>query len=352
MGPGALPLATPRGLVEARDLWFHYPPKEPIIPSLYVLSDSTRSCADDLETTLPKPNRASRHCDDVAAERTVRPLPEIRRSRPRLKVLSRLDAKHGQHHWLPPNGSMLRAATPGVRDKEPWVLCGLSFVMKPGTMTAIVGPTAAGKTTVAFLLARLYDPTQGSFTIDGQDVRDVTLSSLASAIGIVSQDAQLFHATVRANLMYARPDASEGDMKAACTLAQLEDVIASLPNGYETIIGEKGYRLSGGERQRLAIARVILKDPVIVVLDEATAHLDSETEARVERALAVVLRQRTSLVMAHRLSTVQRADQILVMDRGRIVQRGTHQTLMATPGLYRQLYRRQFRVQEATKPTK
>jgi ATP-binding cassette subfamily B protein len=217
----------------------------------------------------------------------------------------------------------------------------VSFVVEAGTMTALVGPSGAGKTTLSAILSRLYDVTTGSVAIDGHDVRDVTVASLSAAIGVVSQDAHLFHDTIAANLRYARPDATDQQLRQACQRARIHDLIASLPDGYDTVVGERGYRLSGGEKQRLAIARVLLKDPAIVILDEATAHLDSETELMIQQALAVALAGRTSVVIAHRLSTIAAADQILVVIDGRIAQRGTHEQLIASRGLYAELYETQ-----------
>jgi ATP-binding cassette subfamily B protein len=222
------------------------------------------------------------------------------------------------------------------------VLRGVSFTAAPGTMTALVGPSGAGKTTLSHLVPRLYDVTTGQVRIDGHDVRDLTLASLADAIGMVTQDAHLFHQSIAENLRYARPEATQADIEAACTAARIHHVIAALPDGYDTVVGDRGYRLSGGEKQRLAIARVLLKDPAIVVLDEATAHLDSETELLVQQALGSALSGRTSIVIAHRLSTIQAADQILVIDDGRIVERGTHTELLARGGLYAELYQTQY----------
>ena len=224
----------------------------------------------------------------------------------------------------------------------PPVLRGVSFVAEPGQTVALVGPSGAGKTTICNLVPRLYDVTGGAVRIDGIDVRDLTLESLTAAVGVVTQDPHLFHDTVRANLRYARPSATDEEIIAACRAAQIHDVIMALPDGYDTIVGERGYRLSGGEKQRLSIARVLLKDPAIIVLDEATAHLDSESEAAVQQALRTALAGRTSLVIAHRLSTIAGADQILVVDGGRIVQRGTHDELIRAEGLYADLYRTQF----------
>jgi len=222
------------------------------------------------------------------------------------------------------------------------VLKGISFVAEPGQMTALVGPTGAGKTTLSYLVPRLYDVTSGAIRIDGHDVRHLTSESLASAIGMVTQDAHMFHDTVAANLRYAKPDATDSELVEVCRAARIHDLIAGLPEGYDTLVGERGYRLSGGEKQRLALARVLLKSPAIVILDEATAHLDSETEVLIQQALAEALAGRTSLVIAHRLSTIQAADQILVLDDGRIVERGTHHELIAGGGLYRELYLTQY----------
>jgi len=222
------------------------------------------------------------------------------------------------------------------------ILRGVSFVAEPGQIVALVGPSGAGKTTLTSLIPRLYDVTSGVVRIDGHDVRDVTLQSIADAIGVVSQDPHLFHDTVGANLRYVRSDATDAEVVAACTAARIHDVIAALPDGYETLVGERGYRMSGGEKQRLAIARVLLKRPAIVVLDEATAHLDSESEAHIQEALATALAGRTSIVIAHRLSTIAAADQILVLDAGRIVERGRHDELLAAGGLYQELYETQY----------
>jgi ATP-binding cassette, subfamily B, bacterial len=223
-----------------------------------------------------------------------------------------------------------------------WVIRGASFVAEPGTLTALVGPSGAGKTTIAQLIGRLYDVGMGAIRIDGNDVRSLTLESLAGAIGVVTQDAHLFHDSIAANLRYARPSATDADLVEVCRAARIHDVIAGLPDGYDTVVGERGYRLSGGEKQRLAIARVLLKAPAIVILDEATAHLDSESEAHIQRALATALAGRTAIVIAHRLSTIRAADEILVVDDGRIVERGPHDDLLSRGGLYAELYQTQF----------
>jgi ATP-binding cassette subfamily B protein len=225
-----------------------------------------------------------------------------------------------------------------------WVLRGVSFTIAPGTMTALVGPSGAGKTTTSMLLPRLYDVTSGSVRIDGHDVRDVTLASLVDTIGVVTQDPHLFHETIASNLRYAKPDATDAELEAACRAARIHDLIASLPAGYDTMVGERGYRMSGGEKQRLAIARVLLKNPPIVILDEATAHLDSETEVLIQQALVEALEGRTSLVIAHRLSTIRAADQILVVQDGQVAERGRHEELLRAEdgGLYRELYETQY----------
>jgi ATP-binding cassette subfamily B protein len=226
------------------------------------------------------------------------------------------------------------------------ILHDVSFKVESGQMVALVGPSGAGKTTISSLVPRLYDVTTGSVRLSGIDVRHATMSSVRDVVGVVTQDPHLFHDTLRANLLYARPEASEGDILAALAQAQIGHLVGELPDGLDTVIGERGYRLSGGEKQRVALARLMLKAPDIVVLDEATAHLDSESEAAVQRALRETLSGRTSLVIAHRLSTVREADELLVIDDGRIVERGTHTSLLAENGLYAELYRTQFADQE------
>ena len=236
--------------------------------------------------------------------------------------------------------SLEAASLPEVKDSEE-ILKGISFEVKPGTVTALVGPSGAGKTTISALLPRLYDVTGGSISIDGEDIRNFTLNSLRGSIGVVMQDSHLFHATITENLRYAKSDATLDEMKVACEAAQIWDLVSTLPNGLETMVGERGHRLSGGEKQRLAIARLLLKSPSIVILDEATAHLDSENEELVQKALAQALYGRTSIVIAHRLSTVMGADQIIVLENGSIAESGKHEELVLTGGLYSELFARQ-----------
>jgi ATP-binding cassette subfamily B protein len=218
----------------------------------------------------------------------------------------------------------------------------VSFRAAPGQLVALVGPSGAGKTTLTYLIPRLYDPSAGAIRIDGHDLRDLTLESLSTQIGMVTQETYLFHDTIRTNLQYARLDANQADLEVACRVANIHEFIRALPDGYDTIVGERGYRLSGGEKQRIALARVILKNPRILVLDEATSSLDSQSEALIQDALGKVMAQRTSIVIAHRLSTILAADLILVLDRGKIVERGNHTTLLAQGGLYANLYQTQF----------
>ena len=235
------------------------------------------------------------------------------------------------------------AQPPPAHQAREWALDDVSFTVEPGQAAAVVGPSGAGKTTLTYLIPRLYDPTRGQILLDGHDTRELTMESLAAQIGMVTQEPYLFHDSVRANLLYAAPDADEARIADACRAANIHDFIAALPAGYDTVVGERGYRLSGGEKQRLAIARVILKDPRVLILDEATSHLDTRSEALIQEALSRVVTGRTSIIIAHRLSTILAADAILVLDRGRVVERGTHEQLNAAGGLYQRLYETQFR---------
>ncbi|HYL50703.1 MAG TPA: ABC transporter ATP-binding protein [Acidimicrobiia bacterium] len=253
-----------------------------------------------------------------------------------------------EHVWFrhPPGrdvslASLEAPGTPGGDEPSEWILRDLSMVIEPGDTVALVGPSGAGKTTIAMLVPRVHEAVQGAVRIDGHDVRDLTLDSLHAAIGLVPQDPHLFHDTIRANLRFAAPSASDDDLEQALRRARIWDLVASLPDGLDTVVGERGYRMSGGEKQRLAIARLLLKNPRIVILDEATSHLDSESEVAIQRAFDEALRGRTAVVIAHRLSTIVDADRILVVDGGRIVESGSHAELLARGGLYAELYRTQ-----------
>ena len=253
----------------------------------------------------------------------------------RLETVFRFGRTDGEEDDTVPVASRARA------------LQDVSFSIQPGELAALVGPSGAGKTTVGYLVPRLYDIERGAVRVGGVDVREADLDSLEEAVGMVTQETFLFHDTIAANLRYAKPDAAREELEAAARAANIHDFAVSLPEGYETVVGERGYRLSGGEKQRIALARVILKDPRILILDEATAHLDSESEALIQEALERVMRGRTSLVIAHRLSTIQSADRILVLDEGRLTEEGGHAELLAADGLYARLYRTQFRSQPA-----
>jgi len=233
--------------------------------------------------------------------------------------------------------------TPSDNGEVQWALQSVSFEVRSGQLAALVGPSGAGKTTITYLLPRLYDPTKGTIRIDGHDIRDLALDTLVEHIGMVTQETYLFNDTIRANLLYARSEATDVELDEACRAANIQDFIEDLPDGYETIVGNRGYRLSGGEKQRLAIARVILKDPRILVLDEATSSLDSQSEALIQEALERIMEDRTSLVIAHRLSTILAADTIVVLDHGHLVEQGSHAELLARGGLYATLYETQFR---------
>jgi ATP-binding cassette subfamily B protein len=255
-----------------------------------------------------------------------------------LEAVRRFGRRHGSQEEL--------ITVPQASTRE-WALRDVDFVAEPGTLTALVGPSGAGKTTISYLVPRLYDVTQGAVLIDGHDVRNLALRELATSVGVVTQETYLFHDTIAANLRYAKPEATHEELEVAARAANIHEMIAKLPERYETVVGERGYRLSGGEKQRIAIARVLLEDPKILILDEATSHLDSRSEALIQEALEVLMMGRTSLVIAHRLSTVRAADQILVIDDGAIVERGTHASLVAADGLYASLYQTQF-VEAAT----
>ncbi len=270
------------------------------------------------------------------------------KDRPDAKLLNSSNPKiefEEVHFSYPKSSEISLASLEGAAKPESIqsgeILKGISFVVEPGTMTALVGTSGAGKTTISALLPRLYDVTSGKISIDGDDIRNISGESLRANIGVVMQDSHLFHDTIIENLRYAKADATIEEMESACKAAQIWDLIQSLPNGLETMVGERGHRLSGGEKQRLAIARLLLKSPSIVILDEATAHLDSENEALVQAALKAALKGRTSIVIAHRLSTIKEADQILVLNEGLIEQRGRHDELVAAGGLYSELYQRQ-----------
>jgi len=263
-----------------------------------------------------------------------------------LEEVTRLSWRGNQEAFLKRGGEkQLDGQTYDKRDEGiRWALNDVSFSIAPGELAALVGPSGAGKTTVTYLLPRLYDPTEGRVRIDGQDIKDLSLNSLAENIGMVTQETYLFYDTIRANLLYANPDASDTELVSAAKIANIHDFIRDLPDGYDTVVGERGYRLSGGERQRVAIARVVLRDPRILVLDEATSSLDSLSEELIQNAMKTVMKDRTSLVIAHRLSTILAADKILVLEEGKLVQQGTHDLLMKESGLYKELYETQFKL--------
>jgi ATP-binding cassette subfamily B protein len=254
-----------------------------------------------------------------------------------------------EHVWFrhPPGDqvsipSLETPGTPGGDEPSEWILRDISLAVEPGETVALVGPSGAGKTTIAMLVPRMYEATQGAVRVDGYDVKDLTLESLHAAVGLVPQDPHLFHESIRANLLFAEPNATDADLEGVLRAARIWDLVASLPDRLDTVVGERGYRMSGGEKQRLAIARLLLKDPAIVILDEATSHLDSESEVAIQQAFDEILRNRTAIVIAHRLSTIVDADRILVVDDGRIVESGTHSHLMSRGGLYSELYRTQI----------
>ena len=260
--------------------------------------------------------------------------------------VGRIEVDHVWFRHPAPAVSSLASLEEGMpqleTDPSEWILRDVSFTLDPGELVALVGPSGAGKTTTAMLVPRIADVEQGAVRIDGHDVRELTLESLSNAVGFVMQDPHLFHDTIRANLRYAKPDATDAELEDACRAARIHDLVMSLADGYDTIVGERGYRMSGGEKQRLAIARVLLKQPAIVILDEATSHLDSESEHAIQRALDAALEGRTAIVIAHRLSTVVNADRILVLNEGQVVETGRHDELLRHGGLYADLYRTQL----------
>ena len=259
----------------------------------------------------------------------------------------------GAHTYVPPR-KREDGREPTQEEKRPqeirWALRQVSFEIQPGEVAALVGPSGAGKTTITYLLPRLYDPSEGRVLLDGHDLRSLSQEHLARQVGMVTQETFLFHDSIRNNLLYARPEATQPDLETACRAANIHDFIAGLPDGYDTLVGERGYRLSGGEKQRVSIARVILKNPKVLILDEATSHLDSQSEALIQQAMEHVMHGRTSLVIAHRLSTVMGADRILVIEGGRLVEHGRHAELLEQGGLYRTLYETQFRAEAAQAP--
>jgi ATP-binding cassette subfamily B protein len=304
-----------RGRVRFRDVSFRYP--TPAVPAI-----ADGSPADDDDDGLPE--------DAIAAAVAAAPVDE-----PAIEAL--VAAAEGDD-----GGADALPAMPPIVLVPPFGLEGVDFVAEPGELVALVGPSGAGKTTTTYLIPRLYDVGEGAVEIDDVDVRKLTIASLGRAIGFVTQETYLFHASVRANLLYARPDATDADLEAAARAAAIHDRILELPEGYDTVVGERGYKLSGGEKQRVAIARVLLKDPKILILDEATSALDTVSERLIQAALERLMEGRTTIAIAHRLSTILRADRILVYDRGRVVERGSHAQLLAQDGLYARLYREQF----------
>lgn len=317
--PGAISLKDTRGELVFENVTFVYDPKDAPLLSEVQRFGQMHSVTAALSGARPE----AKNRDDEGNSRLERS-----------EALKSSSAEAGQE------------AAAGRSQARIHALDGVSFRVEPGQLVALVGPSGAGKTTLTYLIPRLYDPTRGRILLDGHDLRDVTLDSLSEQIGMVTQETHLFHDTIRTNLIYARLDASQAELEVACRAANIHDFIMGLPNRYDTVVGERGYRLSGGEKQRIALARVILKNPRILVLDEATSHLDSESEALIQEALKRVMAGRTSIVIAHRLSTILAADLILVMDRGRIVERGTHSELLAMGGLYASLYETQFNRQE------
>lgn len=316
---GAAVLEEPKGEVAFEDVRFTYQPPSGELASLVNLGGSAGSLH-----ARHAPHHGENNGDGETGELSKEAWLE------ETDLTERDEGRQdgGRRDGLPQTNGELRPAVKGV-----------SFAVSPGQHFAIVGPSGAGKTTLVSLVPRLYEVDSGAVKVDGKDVRDLTSESLRDAIGVVSQDPHFFHDTILRNLKYARPDATQAEIVEACRAAQIHSLIASLPEGYETVVGERGYRLSGGEKQRLAIARVILKNPAIIILDEATSHLDSENEAAIQSALSNILRERTALIVAHRLSTIISADQILVLDEGKLVEQGRHEELLAANQLYADLYR-------------
>ena len=288
----------------------------------------------DLETDIPDPERPEPLVPATGRVEFSKVWFRYQSDGPEgLEAVRRFGRRHGSQDQM--------VTVPHASTRE-WALRDIDFVAEPGTLTALVGPSGAGKTTISYLVPRLYDVTQGAVLIDGNDVRNLALREIAASVGVVTQECYLFHDTIAANLRYAKPDATLEELEVAARAANISEMISKLPDGFDTVVGERGYRLSGGEKQRIAIARVLLEDPKILILDEATSHLDSRSEALIQEALEVLMKGRTSLVIAHRLSTVRAADQILVIDDGKIVERGSHDSLVAADGLYASLYQTQF----------
>ncbi len=319
--PNAAPLDDPRGHLRLEDVWFSYDELPPLLGN-------------------GASNRAKDRANDSVKDRA--------NDSPNDGTL--VDANEGTiagtiDSTIPSELSV--AGLQSIGDAERWSLREIDVDIPAGSIVALVGPSGAGKTTISYLVTRLYDPSRGRVLLDGRDLRQLPIEDIAANVGVVTQETFLFHDTIRANLLFARPDATESQLESACRAANIHDVISDLPDGYDTVVGERGYRLSGGEKQRLALARVILRDPTVLVLDEATSHLDSQSESLVQDALRRVMEGRTSLVIAHRLSTILSADQILVLDGGRIVERGRHDDLLTRGGLYAELFETQFSSPEA-----
>ena len=322
--PNAIELDKVEGRIRFEDVSFSY------------LTADQEPTPDILPATNGSPHLHASFSPTPAGHRTANGHPT-----PNDSATQRINDSTSQRVNEPLNRRIDESLTPITSRR--WALHHVTFDTQPGQLIALVGPSGAGKTTITYLLPRLYDPTEGRITLDGHDLRDVTQESLAAQIGMVTQETYLFHDTVRANLMYAKQDATDAEIETAARAANIHDFITKLPNGYDTVVGERGYRFSGGEKQRIAIARVILKDPRILILDEATSHLDSQSEALIQAALEPLFKGRTSLVIAHRLSTILAADKILVFNEGQVVEQGTHDELMAKGGLYTDLYETQFR---------